>query len=748
MSRPKSPARMTLNAEQMREYALQAQQQARDEIEHTNAVATHLQRMESVMNDIRTSPGGQAADDTEDPFTENTAAGNIAIENTVHSAQTRDNTQSGGDPLSEEEADVEEIPAPRAKKTKAKAKGLASLPEPWIFNAPESDMGNPVELEPEHPDTRFPGDDSRPWVRPELQRYECNVGNRIDRAVERIRATPGKKYISDYSVFSQICDKEQGVMPLSAYMAADALINLVPGKEYDVFWTKSGGYERSIRLRFWQTLLLEDQRGDKHVLRLAKHVRPHPTNPGGTQFWAMAVRWVLSCPMTGHPLLHGVVRSAIYNLRRQAETTETPFLDDQYGGERLAQLWAAHNIILNVKASAWSLLESGELANIRREWLFFLKDIWKDGGSYLADLFTSADLAEKGKFVPIVRWQRYGGACHRLEWDDVSLPFPVIVLSNVLQSIHAEMGENDLPDDDELDLLDGQRYPRVPSNIPKGWQTIVTRTIERVVAYMEGPGQNQTREEDRTSEYMDSEPGKPDETNTALLLDVSGKQNDLIAMQKEILTRMDNMAAEMAQLRDEASQRHDLHTLTKSIHDRIKTLEDVVGGVNSGTQSLISMTSVMERRLPTSSPLARSSPLVEMGSPVGTTQQTPTKGFRPGHVVVPHSRRSSLTGAPPRPTFQQTAAANSSSPNTANLSSGTKAKTTAVASSSPTVTGPSSATTAVRQVTTSSSPNVPPAELDVLSEDELQEESPQPKGKKRAGQATRQLVTKRRRNRL
>ncbi|KAF3358845.1 hypothetical protein VDGD_09353 [Verticillium dahliae] len=134
-------------------------------------------------------------------------------------------------------------------------------------------MEEPNPLEPQDPDTLFPGDERKPWVRPEVQRHECNAGNRIDRAVERIRATPRKRYISDDSVFSQICDKEQGVMSMSAYMAAGALIDLVPGKEYDVFWTKTGGYERSIRLRFWQTLVLEDQRaGGKHVLRLAKHI--------------------------------------------------------------------------------------------------------------------------------------------------------------------------------------------------------------------------------------------------------------------------------------------------------------------------------------------------------------------------------------------------------------------------------------------------------------------------------------------
>ncbi|CRK37018.1 hypothetical protein BN1708_007273 [Verticillium longisporum] len=58
--------------------------------------------------------------------------------------------------------------------------------------------------------------------------------------------------------FWQVRDKEQGVMSLSVYMAADALISLVPGKGYD-------------------TLILEDWHvGSKHVLRLASHVRPHP----------------------------------------------------------------------------------------------------------------------------------------------------------------------------------------------------------------------------------------------------------------------------------------------------------------------------------------------------------------------------------------------------------------------------------------------------------------------------------------
>ncbi|EGY16543.1 uncharacterized protein VDAG_07707 [Verticillium dahliae VdLs.17] len=115
------------------------------------------------------------------------------------------------------------------------------------------------------------------------------------------------------------------------------------------------------------------------------------------------------------------------------------------------------------------------------------------------------------------------------------------------------------------------------------------------------------------------------------------------------------MSAEIVPLQNDASQRN-VYSLAKATHDRIKALEDVMGRVNSGTQSLVSKTSTIERRLPTSSPLARTSSVAELKSPFRTTQQTPTKGFPPVHSIVLHSRRFSLGGAPPRPLFQPTPA--------------------------------------------------------------------------------------------
>lgn len=244
---------------------------------------------------------------------------------------------------------------------------------------------------------------------------------------------------------------------------------------------------------------------------------------------------------------------------------------------------------------------------------------------------TWAVIRESIRDPTMSAYESFVECCQDLTWGTF-----VVTLSDVLISVLEEMGENQPvdvdDDDDDLYTLDRQRLPHVPMNLPKGWHTIVSRTIELVTTFMEGRDDS-SQADDRVSGYPESTPDTSTEATMALL-------HQIATTQTAILTRMDGISADVSQLRSEAIQRDtsltDMHVLTRSIHDRVKTLEDVVGGVNSGTQSLISLTSIMERRLPTSSPMARSSSVADLDTPTRVLPAQPTR---------PHSRRPSLTGA-------------------------------------------------------------------------------------------------------
>ncbi|KAF3354677.1 Putative aspartic-type endopeptidase opsB [Verticillium dahliae VDG1] len=167
-------------------------------------------------------------------------------------------------------------------------------------------------------------------------------------------------------------------------------------------------------------------------------------------------------------------------------------------------------------------------------------------------------------------YESFVECCQDLTWGTF-----VVTLSDVLISVLEEMGENQPvdvdDDDDDLYTLDRQRLPHVPMNLPKGWHTIVSRTIELVTTFMEGRDDS-SQADDRVSGYPESTPDTSTEATMALL-------HQIATTQTAILTRMDGISADVSQLRSEAIQRDT--SLTDMHRDPVPNLSDIHYGTTT-----------------------------------------------------------------------------------------------------------------------------------------------------------------------
>ncbi|EEY23884.1 predicted protein [Verticillium alfalfae VaMs.102] len=249
------------------------------------------------------------------------------------------------------------------------------------------------------------------------QPFDADMVIRIDRVFERLVFSARPPQLSSNAAFRRLRDSDDGEIPLTAYLAAEAAMMVTAGSSHDLGWMKAGGYEIYIRVFLWPKAMKVNR---DRIIKMSLEVRPPVggTTLSNNHFWALAVRWVLSVPSAHHPFQHPVIRSAIAMLRDVIELNN-PALDPLgvlsgvYHESRVAQLWAAHCLVMSDKIQWVNACGLKGLSNLDRR---------------RTDEYD---------------WAKWAGSCHRLDIDDETIPVPVCRVLDQFLKVGARYKDRD-----------------------------------------------------------------------------------------------------------------------------------------------------------------------------------------------------------------------------------------------------------------------------------------------------------------